>query len=261
MSPTRKDVPDHGTGPLGGDLALEEGDFHSLSPGLARDAQYNDRRLRTRRKLTALGKQAVLQAKTAGVALECRTSLHNPHTFNGMRVERIWAYIMRAKAEKKRLKSLIGAELAKDLDSAYRNAYLCLAIEAEAVEVSLRIHPDAWYDGQNLKNRVEKGGPDELEAWRALLNALPGFTLGLKGWARTWTCGSITKGELGEFLGRWIPGEHQLQLQSRLPAPSGARGGALAPDLPEHLLASLDTLLPIYRFTAWSEESNFLFSG
>jgi len=85
--------------PLTGEVAFEEGDFHALSEGLAGDGQYNDRRLVTRRKLLALGKSAVRGAKADGCALECRTSLHHPHAFNGMRVHRQWTYLTRGKGE------------------------------------------------------------------------------------------------------------------------------------------------------------------
>ena len=53
--------------------------------------------------------------------------------FNHMRVRRMWAYITRGKKEKARLKQVLGAELAKDLDSSYRNAFLCVAIEEAAI--------------------------------------------------------------------------------------------------------------------------------
>src|SRR5258705_3802067 len=87
-----------------GTEAFEEGDFHALSPACARDAQYDDRRLVLRRKLLALGKLAVARAGELGLALEARGSLHSPSTFNPMKVERMWAYLCRTKAEKKRLR-------------------------------------------------------------------------------------------------------------------------------------------------------------
>ena len=58
---------------------LEEGDFHVLGEGLARDPQYNDRRLHARRKLGAIGKaaQAAIRDATGdAVSLLQRTSLH-----------------------------------------------------------------------------------------------------------------------------------------------------------------------------------------
>ncbi len=244
--------------PLSGPVAFEEGDFHALSDKLSSDPQYNDRRLVTRRRLAALAKQAVARAAEAGVKLESRTSLHNPHAFNGNRVRRIWAYICRAKSEKTRLKRVLGSDLAKDLDAAYRNAYLCLAVEAEALEVSFRIHPDGWYDGQNLIKRIASEGP---EPCLEVLNALGGFQLKMHDWKGEWRCGQLTRESLEEFLSYYVPGEHTLAVEHRLPAPPGARGLATAPETAEAMVGEIERLLPLYRFAAWSQDSEYLFSS
>ncbi len=209
-----------------------------------------------RRKLLAIGKGAVALAKDHGVALEARGSLHNPTAFNRMKVERMWTYACRDKASKTRLKRTLGADLAKDLDAAYRNAYLCAAVESEALEVSLRIHADAWYDGTNLANRLKAEG---LETWRTLLNRLEGFRLRLADWKGEWICGSLSRDRLEEFLKFWKPGEHALSVEQRFPAAAGARGSALDPELPERMVGLLAELVPLYRYSAWSEESDFLF--
>ena len=146
------------------DLAFAEADFRALAENAAKNPEYNQARLATRRKLGELAKEAVKRLKESGLELEQRTSLHNPHQFNGKRVSRLWSYMMRPKKEKARLKRTIGADLAKDLDQAYKNPYLCLAIESDALEVSMRIHVDAWYDGQNMKCRYDGGGARELFA-------------------------------------------------------------------------------------------------
>ena len=244
--------------PLGGDVLFEEGDFHVLSEGLDRDPQYNDRRLVARRKLLTLGKRATAELKALGLPLDCRTSLHNPNQFNGMRVRRLWTYLTRPKAEKTRLRKTLGAELAKDLDQAYKNAYLCVALEAEALEVSLRIHPEAWYDGQNLVNRLKREG---LEPWRDLLNALDGFQLRMHDWKGEWRCGALGVDRLEEYLGYYVPGEHRLSVERRWPAPPGARAACFEPGAVHALLDALLALVPLYRFTAWSKESDHLFSS
>lgn len=244
--------------PATGAIVFEEGDFHALSEGLARDPQYNDRRLLARRKLLALGKRAAEAIKADGPALECRTSLHNPTTFNQMRVRRLWAYLVRGKADKRALRAVLGPELGKDLDSAYRNAYLCLALEADFVEVSLRLHADAWFDAQNLKNRLAREG---LERWKALLNARPGYFLRLHDWKGEWRCGALTNDKLEEYLKSFVPGEHALAVERRFPAPPGARGAVLLPGVADELVRELQALVPLYRFSAWSGESDFLFNS
>ncbi len=245
--------------PAAGRVLFEEGDFHGLSSGLAGDPQYNDRRLLARRKLLALGKEAAERIATSnGPSLECRTSLHHPSTFNGMRVRRLWAYLTRSKADKRKLKSVLGPELAKDLDSAYRNAYLCLAIEADALEVSFRIHPDAWYDGENLKKRVQRDG---VADWRGILNELSGYFLKLHDWKGEWRCGELSTESLEEYLASWTPGEHGLAVERRFPAPPGARGAALEEGAADALLDEVERLVPLYRYAAWSGESDALFGA
>jgi len=240
---------------------FEEGDFHALSEGLARDAQYDDRRLLARRKLGAVARAAVARISEGGPELVARTSLHHPHAFNGMRVRRLWAYLCRGKRAKARLRRVLGAELARDLDAAYRNAYLCVALEAEALEVSLRIHVDAWYDSQNLSRRLAAEGPD---AWIGILNELAGYHLRLDDWKGEWRCGELDRTRIEEFLRYWKPGEHALRVERRFPAPAGppgARAHAFAPEVPAGLVQELERLVPLYRFTAWSDESDFLFAG
>ena len=250
--------------PLTEPAPFEEGDFHALSESLGRDPQYNDRRLVTRRKLGAIAKFAVDALaedaeRTGGtLALAQRTSLHQPHMFNHMQVRRMWAYITRAKKEKSRLRQVLGAELGKDLDAAYRNAYLCVAIEDSALEVSLRIHPDAWFDGQNLVHRTKKEG---LALWLALLQPMQGYRLRLDNWKGEWPCGQLTIDRLNEFFRYYKPGELGLALERRWPAPFGARTASCAPDVPLLLVQELRRLAAPYRYAAWSQESDFLFAS
>ena len=236
---------------------FSEGDFHALAPTLARDAQYDDRRLEARRKLGSLAKVFVARAEAeGGLKLESRTSMHSPSSFNHMQVKRLWAYVCRGKKEKSRLRSTLGAELGKDLDAAYRNAYLCAAIESDSLEVSLRIHADAWYDGQNLIHRVQREG---LDGWKTQLNLLEGFKLELADWKGEWICGKLGRERIEEFLKYYKPGEHALAVVRRFPAPPPLRGEAFAPDMPQRIVEELLRLVPLYRFTAWSEESDHLF--
>ncbi|MDZ4773976.1 MAG: hypothetical protein SGI72_12675 [Planctomycetota bacterium] len=238
-------------------LPFDDGDFHCLSPSLARDPQYNDRRLVLRRKLLSLAKVFAPEAQALGVEFDVRTSLHSPSSFNGMQVKRIWAYAVRAKSEKKRLKSVLGADLAKDLDASYRNAYVCAAVENDALEVSLRIHADAWFDGANLVNRVKREG---FDGWKKQLNALDGYRLRLADWKGEWPCGALGSEKLAEFLKYYKPAEHALVVERRWPATPGLRAALFEPHVPREIVGEMLRLVPLYRFTAWSAESDFLFS-
>lgn len=263
MAPKTMPPQDTEPRPLAGRPPFDDWDFEGLAPSKASKADFNDRRLAARRKLAGLGKDLVAAGKEEGLGLLSRTSIHNPHAFNGNRVKRLWAYVTRDKKAKSGLRKVLGRDLAKDLDSAYRNAYLCVALEHEAIEVSLRIHPDAWYDGQNLVKRLKAEG---VQAWRGLLNQLEGFQLRMHDWKGEWRCGELTPEQLEEYLRFYTPGEHALAVERRWPVPAGpamraAREPVLAEGVPAMLVEEAARLLPLYRFTAWSDESSFLFSG
>ena len=236
---------------------FEAWDFEALRAPRSRSAEYNEKRLAARRRLEAIAKHA---AKAIGKSpkLDVRTSIHNPFPpVNGGRVERLWAYATRPKAAKSKLKKTIGADLAKDLDQAYRNGYLCVALEADAVEVSFRIHQDAWFDGRNLVRRVESEG---FEPLLGLLNTLDGFRLQLADWKGEWVCGDLTTGRLEEFFKYYEPGEHSLAVQQRWPAAEAVRDAVLAPGVPEELSQQVGRLSTLYEFAMWSDASDFLFS-
>lgn len=243
--------------PLDGPILFSEADFRALSGSLCANPDYNGHRLATRRALLALGKRTARAAQEHGVELDCRTSLHHPHQFNGNRVQRLWAYLTRTRGDKQELKRVLGPDLGKDLDAAYRNAFLCFAIEADFLEVSFRIHPDGWYDGQNLKNKVEREG---VRAWLELLNRLKGYRLRLHDWKGEWRCGELTLERLEEYLESYTPGDHRLAVERRFPAPEGSRGSALEPGAAQALEDEALLLLPLYRFSVWAPENQHLFA-
>ena len=232
-------------------------DFEALQPPRSRSADYNEQRLAARRRLEAIAKHAAAQSK-GDVKLDVRTSIHNPFPqVNGGRVERLWAYLTRDKAAKGRLKKTVGADLAKDLDQAYRNGYLCVALESGAIEVSFRIHQDGWFDGRNLTKRVAADGFQPL---LEILNELKGFRLQLADWKGEWICGEMGPEKLEEFFKYYEPGEHLLSVQRRWPATEAVREALMTEDVPPVLVEEIKRLVPVFRYAMWSKEADFLFS-
>ena len=249
-------MPEDGTSPAGLE-PFEPWDLEALRPPRSRSAEYNEKRLAARRRLEAVAKALVARCPAAS-KLEVRTSIHNPFPpVNGGSVERLWAYLSRPKGHKAKLKRQLGADLGKDLDQAYRNGYLCVALEADAIEVSFRIHPDAWFDGRNLTKRIDAEG---LRPTLALLNELEGFKLQLADWKGEWPCGSLEREQLEEFLGFYEPGEHLLAVQQRIPAPEALRAALLTEELPGQLLSELERLVAFRHHACWAPDSDHLFS-
>lgn len=241
-----------------GPVVLADADFRALTPPLDASPEYNAARLAARTKLATLGKHAAKRLAEQGLVLDTRTSIHNPHPFNGMRVRRLWTYLMRPKKHKTLLERELGADLAKDLDAAYRNTYLCIALESECVEVSVRVHADAWIDATNLLRRIESEG---VAAMIEVLRPLDGYFLRLHDWKGEWPCERVETSALEEFFRYWKPGEHRLTVERRWPAPEGAREAVTSAAAGEHLLAEVERLADAYRFLAWGPENDRLFGG
>ena len=80
-------------------------------------------------------------------------------------------------------------------------------------------------------------------------------------WKGRWECGSLTEEQLEEFLSYYVPGDHRLTVSRRWPVPPAARVAAFAPEVAAELVTEVLRLVPLYRFTAWSKESDHLLGG
>jgi len=233
-----------------------EQDFAAYAENRQRDPEYNGFRLAVRRKLDAHGKAAQSYLKKeAGLSLGCRTSLNHPHASNRMRVTSQLAYLSRAPKDKKALHAIVGPALGKDVDTNYIQTTLALQIDAEGFEQSLRVHSQAWWDGQNLKKRVAIDA--ELDAFGDLVNSLPpGFALYMDNWRKPYVPGDISAQDLKRYFASYTPGEHWLNLRRRIPKSVAIQLGA---DIGAFAREGFLAVAPIYRFICWSPENNYLF--
>lgn len=224
-----------------------ERDFLAYEKHRQDDPEFNALRLSVRRKLKALADEAKKQAKARGEELDSAAGLHHPYSFNNFRVSEQRAYLCRSNKERKKLKSFFGDALGKDADTHYIQTILEVSIDAQVLCVALRVHPLAWWDGENLKKRVlEKG---EMEDWVGMLKELPpGFVLKMHDWRKLYWAKTANALEQREYFESYTPGNHWLHLERELPKEDVLEMGeeALAWAV-ESLLAPLG----LYRFILW----------
>jgi hypothetical protein len=235
------------------DLVFRDADFDAFEKSKWRNPAFNNERLKTRRKLTAMGKRISPRLAEAGLALEMQASLSHPYTFNKYSVDSLWIYWSRADAERKKLKKLLGWELGKDLDPNYVHCILVLGLDVAKVEIALRVHSAAWWDGQNLKNKCKTEAA--VREWTAILNALPGFVLNIHDWKKEYRCGTLLPGDVANFFEYFVPGEHWLHLRRTIPRGTAILG---SPEFVEAAAADLVRLVPAYRFVAWTPQNDHL---
>lgn len=231
-------------------------DFEKYHERIQRDPEFNDARLEIRRKLDAIGKHLVTALATKDLELVSRASLHHPYRFNAFRVASQWVYLSRGEKERKAIVKHLGADLGKDLDQNYVHTILVLEIAEKGLQIALRIHQSAWWDGENLKRNLKSEAKrDELAA---ALRPLAGYGLRIGDNRRVRACAEIEGRDLAEAMGYYTPGDQWLHVERAI-----ARGDPFVvdPGLLERLEAEFRALLPAYRSMKWSKENDRLFGG
>ena len=224
-----------------------ERDFRVYERHRQDDDEYNALRLNVRRKLKAIADETKKAAKAEGYTLDAMAGLHHPYSFNNFRVREQRAYLCRGAGERKKLASFFGEALGKDAETHYIQTVLEVSIDAQVVEAALRIHPQAWWDGENLKKQVAT--PEGMAEWIANLKSLPpGFGLRMHDWKKIYWAGSVSRQEMEEYFGTYTPGEHWLHLVRELPHEDAVEMGD---DGPRWVVASLLALLPTWKSILW----------
>ncbi len=224
-----------------------------FAPNYQSNEEWNGKRLEIRRKLESYGKTARETVAAQGVDWDVRTSLHHPFEFNGFRVSKQWMYCMRGKKEKTALKKILGAELGKDLDSSFRNLHFALTIDESSLEIALRIYPEAWYDGQNLKNKC--ADDERRKEFAGLLQKARGFEYRIHDWKNFHNAAEASAEKLKEFFRYYVPGEHRWTLFHTI---SREDPLATSGEFVDVFLESAKIVGQIYRFACWSPQNNYL---
>lgn len=236
------------------ELCFRDRDFELYRPELQRNEEYNDARLVVRRRLDAIGKAASKELASKTISFASRASLHHPYTFNGYRVRTQFAYLSRGDKERKDLKRILGVELGKDLDQNFAHTLIVLEIYQHGLEVALRIHKDAWWDGENLKRRLARQ-PDR-EEFATLLKELPEYGLRIDDHKRIHACESMTAAEVSETFGYFTPGNHWLHISRDFDREDPF---VTEPGFLQRIIEEFRRLLPTYSFCHWSKKNNHLF--
>ncbi|MBK8974565.1 MAG: hypothetical protein IPM29_01430 [Planctomycetes bacterium] len=225
-----------------------ERDFKVYARHRQDDPEYNALRLGVRRKLKAIADAVKARAKEAGYTLDSMAGLHHPYSFNSFRVREQRAYLCRGSRERKKLAAYFGEALGKDAETHYIQTVLEVSMDHQVVEAALRIHPQAWWDGQNLKKRTatEAG----MAEWCQLLRSLPGgFGLRMHDWRNIWWASEAHRQNQREYFDAYTPGDHWLHLVRELPQEDALAMGA---EGPEWVATSLLSLLPTWAWILWT---------
>jgi hypothetical protein len=244
-------------------------DFDAYQAKKWKSNVFNRERLDVKQKLTLLGRelQGVMVAPD-GSPLAIESSVEHPALWNHKQVEAQHLYFSRNEGARKEIDAIIerGKSLASMIDdpTPQRNhLFLAVTLSETAIELSLKLHPDARVDRENLERKCE----DHFEREK-LLHLLRGldepFKVGIT--PEVMAVGELDDDKLGGLLQSFnkpaSPQALTLGAPQRLLYVGRAipRDQAMAagPALVDEAKKSLLSLLPIYRFIAWSRENDFV---
>lgn len=236
-------------------MVFSQKDFECFEERHRRNREYNQFRLRVRRKLGQLGSSLLAGLTEKGLHLVAKTSLHHPYTYNAFSVDSQWVYFSPDRAGCRILKEKLGP-VGEDLDLHYVHILLLVGIHLQGLFISLKIHPNAWWDGQNLKNKCRER--EKRTRFLALLHDLKDFFLRLDQWPNRHSCQELNHEEISRYFQYYTPGEHWFHLDCDV---SREEPLATSGEFENFAGQKLASLIGIYNFIKWSPDNNYVFSA
>ena len=242
-------------------------DFEAYASKKWKSNVFNRERLEVKQKLVALGRE--LQGAMVGPdgsPLANEASVEHPALWNHKQVEAQHLYFSRNEGQRKELDAIIDrqktlASLIDDPTPQRNHLFLAVTLAEPAIELSLKLHPDARVDRENLERKCD----DHFEREK-LLNMLHGLGDGYRVGVtpELVPVADVDGAHLGKVVaqlaqptGLALPGAppRLFYVGRAIPRDEVVAAGA---GVVEVARAGLAALMPIYRFIAWSRDNDFL---
>jgi hypothetical protein len=247
---------------------LVRADFDAYAPNKWRSNVFNRERLEVKQHLLALGRELQPLAIGAdGAPLAIEASVEHPALWNHKQVDAQHVFFFRNDGARKELDAIIDktrslAAQIEDPTPQRTHLFLAVTLTHDALEIALRLHPEARVDRQNLERKLDDHF--EREKLLARLHAL-GDTFRCGIGAQLTPVAELDDARLAALvgeLGRPAPGLTPPGAPPRFFVVSSAiaRDEALAagPALVEAVRARFQALVPVYQEIAWSRDNDML---
>jgi hypothetical protein len=240
---------------------LHASSFDAYSPEKWSSNVYTRERLEAKGRLMSLARALEATFERKGLTLQRYASDEYPSLRNGKKVDAQWIFFWRTEQERLVLEREVDLERTlaatiADPTPMTRHAFLCLRLDGAGLELSFRLHHDAWVDQRNLSNKIADAA--KLEELAALTRRLPppahanltcaATTPAAQHSAET-VLALVTSHASGEAADGFLCFGVQLDR---------ARVISLGADIPASLEPTLEALVELYRFVAWAEANDFV---
>jgi transcription antitermination factor NusG len=240
---------------------LHASSFDAFSPEKWSSNVYTRERLEVKGRLMSLARALESAFERKGLTLQRYASDEYPSLRNGKKVDGQWIFFWRTEQERLVLEREVDLERTlaatiADPTPMTRHAFLCLRIDVAGLELSFRLHRDAWVDQHNLLNKISDAA--RLDELVGLVRRLPEPAHANLTCAPVTPAAQHTPETLRAMVTSHAAGEAAdgfLCFGLRL---ERARAIALGADVPTSLAPTLTALADLYRFVAWSEANDFV---
>jgi transcription antitermination factor NusG len=243
-------------------LRLTVADFDAFLPDRATSNAYTRPRLELKQRMLAWAKGVVTRLAEIEIPVDVSASDEHPSLRNGRRVDCQRVFFWRDAAGRAEIERLIDRKrsLAASLGDPSphpRHAFLALRVDAQKVEVSVELHPDAWVDCRNL--RALLGDPARTLALTSALEALPDqFTLGLAGETERTPAAGVTSDSIRALALRSEQDAKSLWIGWTIPRDVAVTHAELLVDQLEDAIVALG---PIAKIIAWAPDNDLIDLG
>lgn len=232
------------------------GDFQAYEEHKWASNRFNLERMRAREKLEALASAAA--PLVAELGLERESTHDHPTIFNGKRVDAQWVFFARPQADRRRLGVLIDKahplhRVVEDPAPHHLHAILSLRLFREGLEISVRVHRNAWVDLRNLAARcADAAARQELAA---LLAALDRGDVSIGDAEKpapevdATTIEAAAASLAGEPTRDWVRVSVRMGVDE---------AGGPPEQVAQAVSDVVGQLVPIYQFVAWTEQNDHL---
>jgi hypothetical protein len=241
---------------------LTVADFEAYAPKKWKSNVFNRERLEVKQRLLVLGKAlqpGLLSADGSPLALDA--SVEHPALWNHKQVEAQHLFLSRNEGARRELDAILDkqktlASLIDDPTPQRNHVFLAITLTHTALEVAVKLHPDARIDRQNLERKCEDHF--EREKLIGLVSALPdGFQIGTLGSPST-AVAALDADRLRALLAELGRAALSPAVLSVGLAVGRDEVLALGADLTALVHGHLLRLAAIYQFIAWSRDNDFL---
>ncbi len=245
---------------------FEATDFEAYAPSKWQSNAFNLERMRVKDKLISLGREiSPLHPSPGSPPLSMEASVEHPALWNNNTVSDQQIYFTRSEAERRELssrntRSTSMSSLVADPSPFREHMLLCISVAHPGAEVSLRLHPNAAVDRENMLSKLADRW--HMQSLVDLLNGLPpAFLLGLTGEEHspaTEVDGDQLRGLLQRFSSAARdPGDEPrvFTVAHSYPKDDVCDAG---PSFLDQAREALQALLPLYFHLAWTRQNDFV---